>query len=284
MSTVANSGVSARMGQTAEPMRNRILFLVMMWLIALLPFLLWRGTWFGRPLSDQQIGDYLHDNANPTHVEHALTQLADRIQRRDQSVINWYTDVVRLASFPLEDVRATAATLMGLDTSRADFHDGLLRALRDPSPAVRANAALSLVNFGDASGHDELIRILQPTFVVTHEPARVIETAKPGSNVKQLGTVAHLKIGPQDYTVRSPIAGKIAKLNVTAGQDIRGGTEIAIVEPSADQQVLALKALYTVGDSEDLPLVSVLTGDDVPETVRQQALLTDRSIRDRAPK
>jgi hypothetical protein len=285
MSTIANPG-TLRGSVTKEnvSMRNRILFLVAMWLIALLPFLLWRGTWFGRPLSDQQLGEYLHDNLNPTHVQHALTQLADRMQRRDESAIAWYPDIVRLASFPVEDVRATAATSMGLDPTRADFHDALLKLMKDPSPAVRANAALSLANFGDASGHDELMRMLQPSFVVTHEPAHVVDVVKAGSNVKQLGTVAHVHIGTFDYHVRAPIAGKVIKVNVVAGSDIAAGTQIAVLEPSAEQAFDALRALYAVGEPEDLPMISGLaTSPDAPEKVRQQASLTDQSIRERAP-
>ena len=286
MSTIANSGtMRASMANENVSMRNRILFLVAMWLIALLPFLLWRGTWFGRPLSDQQLGEYLHENQNPTHVQHALSQLADRMQRRDESAIAWYPDIVRLASFPVEDVRATAATSMGFDPTRADFHDALLKALRDPSPAVRANAALALASFGDASGHDELVRMLQPSFVVTHEPAHVMDVVKAGASVKQLGTVAHVHIGSYDYHVRAPIAGKVVKVNVEAGSDIAAGTEIAVLAPSDEQQVQALHALYAVGQPEDLPLISgMASSPDVAEKVRQQASLTEKSIRDRAGK
>jgi len=283
MSTIVHPATTRHHSEDVGSLRNHILFLVAMWLIALLPFLLWRGTWFGRPLSDQQIGDYLHDNTNPTHVQHALTQLADRMQRRDESAISWYPDVVRLASFPVEDVRATATLSMGFDPTRNDFHDALLGVLKDPSPAVRANAALALANFGDASGHDELVHMLQPSFVVTHEPARVVEVADTGSNVKQLGTVAHIRIGTYDYTVRAPVAGKVVKVNVEAGKDIAAGTQIAVLEPSADQQVQALRAIYAVGEPEDLPMISGIAGsEDAPEKVRQQARLTDRSIRDRA--
>jgi biotin carboxyl carrier protein len=264
-------------------MRNRILFLVAMWLIALLPFLLWRGTWFGRPLSDQQIGEYLHDNQNTTHVQHALTQLADRMQRRDESAIAWYPDIVRLASFPVEDVRATAAASMGLDPTRADFHEALLKAAKDPSPAVRANAAISLASFGDATGHDELIRMLQPSFVVTHERAHVTDVVNAGTSVKQLGTVAHVRIGTFDYTVRAPIAGKVSKVNVKKDEDIPAGTQIAVLEPSSDQQIQTLKALYAVGEPEDLPMISgIANSADLPEKVRHQATLTERSIEDRA--
>jgi biotin carboxyl carrier protein len=284
MSTTLHPG-TVRAAQAGEsvPMRNHILFLVAMWLIALLPFLLWRGTWFGRPLSDQQIGDYLHDNTNAKNVQHALTQLADRMQRRDESAIAWYPDVVRLSLFPVEDVRATAATSMGFDPSRTDFHDALIVAMKDSSPAVRANAAIALANFGDPLGHDELMRILQPSFVVTHEPAHVVDVVKTGANVKQLNTVAHIRIGTFDYAVRAPIAGKVIKVNVEAGKDIAAGTQIAVLEPSADQRLQALRALYAVGEPEDLPMITgMASSPELGDKVRQQALLTERSIRDRA--
>ena len=283
MSTTLHPGTlrAAQMEENVS-MRNRILFLVAMWLITLLPFLLWRGTWFGRPLSDQQIGEYLHDT-NAKNVQHALTQLADRMQRRDESAIAWYPDVVRLALFPVEDVRATAVSSMGFDPSRTDFHDALIIALKDPSPAVRANAAIALSNFGDPLGHDELIRILQPSFVVTHEPAHVVDVVKTGANVKQLGTVAHISIGTFDYAVRAPIAGKVIKVNVEAQKDIAAGTQIAVLEPSADQQLQALRALYAIGEPEDLPMITgMASSPELADKVRQQALLTERSIRDRA--
>jgi HEAT repeat protein len=280
MNSIAQGAVATT--EERGSMRNRILFLSAMWLIALLPFLLWRGTWFGRPLSDQQIGEYLHDT-NPTHVQHALTQLADRMQRRDESAVSWYPDVVRLASFPVEDVRATAAISMGFDPSRTDFHEALLTELKDPSPAVRANAAVALSNFGDASGHDELVRMLQPSFVVTHENASVIDVVNTGANVKQLGTVAHIRIGGYAYTVRAPISGKVIKVNAEAGKEIAAGTQIAVLEPSADSQLQALRALYAVGEPEDLPLIEgMASNSDAPPKVREQATLTDRSIRDRA--
>jgi multidrug efflux pump subunit AcrA (membrane-fusion protein) len=125
--------------------------------------------------------------------------------------------------------------------------------------------------------------MLQPSFVVTHEPARVMDVVDTGANVKQLGTVAHIRIGTYDYAVRAPIAGKVVKVNVQAGKDIAAGTQIAVLEPSSDQQLQALRALYAVGQPEDLPLISGMAMEqDVSEKVRQQAALTDRSIRDRA--
>src|SRR5512142_1958714 len=80
------------------PLGNRILFLAVAWLIVLMPFLFWRGTWFGRPLSEQQIGEYLHDKSHARHTQHALVQIGERISRHDATVAIWYPDLVALAS------------------------------------------------------------------------------------------------------------------------------------------------------------------------------------------
>jgi len=42
---------------------QKLLFFVTAWLICLMPFLFWWNTWFGRKLSDQQLTEYLHDEA-----------------------------------------------------------------------------------------------------------------------------------------------------------------------------------------------------------------------------
>jgi multidrug efflux pump subunit AcrA (membrane-fusion protein) len=95
--------------------------------------------------------------------------------------------------------------------------------------------------------------------------------------------VAHIRIGTFDYAVRAPIAGKVIKVNVEAGKDIAAGTQIAVLEPSADQRLQALRALYAVGEPEDLPMITgMASSPELGDKVRQQALLTERSIRDRA--
>ena len=143
-------------GSAARPYRltgrNRVLFFLTAWLIVLMPFLFWWSTWFGRPLSDKQIGEYLNDEKHPRHIQHALVQLGDRMARQDAAAKRWYRDVVRLASHSVEEVRNTDAWVMGQDTSSQPFHDALLKMLQDPSITVQGNAALSLVRFGDSSG------------------------------------------------------------------------------------------------------------------------------------
>src|SRR5437660_12247934 len=120
--------------------RNRLLFFLTAWLIVLMPFLFWWNTWFGRQLSDKQLSEYLHDDKKPRHIQHALVQIGERMSRRDASVTRWYPDVVRLAAYPAEEVRNTAAWVMGQDTSVAGCHESLLKMLNDSSLLVRGNA------------------------------------------------------------------------------------------------------------------------------------------------
>ncbi len=150
--------------------RNRLLFFATGWLIVLMPFLFWWNTWFGRQLSDKQLAEYLQDDKKPRHIQHALVQIGERVARNDPGVTRWYPDVVRLASYPIEEVRNTDAWVMGQDVSSKDsasagFHAALLKMLDDSSEMVRGNAALSLVRFGDATGRPHIVALLQPAKV-----------------------------------------------------------------------------------------------------------------------
>jgi hypothetical protein len=61
--------------------RAYLLITVFALLLVLFPFLFWYGTWFGRKLTDAQIGEYLSDRAKPRHAQHALVQLGERKRR-----------------------------------------------------------------------------------------------------------------------------------------------------------------------------------------------------------
>jgi len=53
--------------------------LVVALLLILMPFLTWRGTWFGRNLTTAEIGRYLSDTSHPRHIQHALSQISERM-------------------------------------------------------------------------------------------------------------------------------------------------------------------------------------------------------------
>jgi hypothetical protein len=265
--------------------RNRVLFFLTAWLIVLMPFLFWWGTWFGRSLSDKQMGEYLNDEKHPRHIQHALVRLGDRIVRRDGAAKRWYPDIARLAAHPVEEVRNTDAWVMGQDTASQAFHDTLLKMLQDPAITVRGNAALSLVRFGDASGRSQIVALLQPAKILAPTRGGILDAGKPGAAIRQGGTIAKFGYGVQQTTeVRSPIAGRIRSINVPTGVIVAAGTEVATVDPGDEQVWEALRALYLIGRPDDLPAIRPYERElpDISDRVRQQAALTENVILKRA--
>lgn len=264
--------------------RNRLLFLVTAWLVVLMPFMFWWSTWFGRALTGKQMGEYLNDNSHPRHIQHAIVQLGQRMSRHDSSAARWYPDLVRLASNPREEVRSTDAWVMGQDTAGPGFHEALLKMLGDPSLIVRGNSALSLVSFGDSSGRPQIVSLLQPVTITAPTGGRVMDTAGVGTAIHQGGLLAKLQDGEQTRELRSPITGRVRTLSTATGASVVPGAAIATVEPGEEQVWEALRALYLIGQLEDLPAIRPYQRElpEVPERLRQQATEAERAIQERA--
>jgi hypothetical protein len=284
----------------AKPKRGmsrtqKILFFATGWLIVLMPFLFWWNTWFGRHLSDQQLTEYLHDDKKPRHIQHALVQMGERMGAQDKThpdrpasdpeVRRWYPELVRLANDPVEEVRNTDAWVMGLDPSGAGFHEALLNMLADPSPMVRGNAALSLVRFGDATGRPQIVALLQSAQINAPTDGHVVDSDRPGTSVHQGGLLAKLATTSSSTPVeiRSPIAGRIRSVS-QPGANVVSGVEVAVVDPGTEQVWEALRALYLVGQLEDLAAIRPFARElpEVSNDVRKQALETEKAIRDRS--
>jgi biotin carboxyl carrier protein len=263
--------------------RQRLLFFLTAWLIVLMPFLFWWNTWFGRHLSDKQLTEYLRDEKKPRHIQHALIQIGERMGKHDTSVDRWYPELVRLSTNPVEEVRNTDAWVMGQDNSVARFHEALLKMLADPSLMVRGNAALSLVRFGDATGRPQIVALLRPARIEAQESGKIVDTGKLGAAVHQNGLIAKVESAGQIREIRSPITGRIRSLSVQSGRMVTSGQEVAIIAPETEQVWEALRALYLVGRMEDLPAITPFERElpDVPERVREQAVLAERAIRER---
>jgi HlyD family secretion protein len=263
--------------------RQRLLFFLTAWLIVLMPFLFWWNTWFGRHLSDKQLTEYLRDEKKPRHIQHALIQIGERMAKRDTSVDRWYPELVRLSTYPVEEVRNTDAWVMGQDNSVARFHEALLKMLADPSLMVRGNAALSLVRFGDATGRPQIVALLRPARIEAQESGKIVDTGKLGAAVHQNGLIAKVESAGQIREIRSPITGRIRSLSVQSGHMVTSGQEVAVIAPETEQVWEALRALYLVGQMEDLPAITPFERElpDVPERVREQAVLAERAIRER---
>jgi hypothetical protein len=273
---------------------QKILFFATGWLIVLMPFLFWWNTWFGRHLSDQQLNEYLHDSKKPRHIQHALVQLGERMAQHDgtqsgkpsdPAVKQWYPDLIRLAHDPVEEVRNTDAWVMGQDPTGAGFHEALLKMLTDPSAMVRGNAALSLVRFGDASGRAQIVALLQSARISAPASGHVVDADRPGTAIHKGGLLAKLAVpgSTAAIEIRSPIPGRIRSV-AQPGSDVVAGTEIAVVDPGTEQVWEALRALYLVGELDDLPAIRNYERElpDISNDVRQQAQETEKAIQTRA--
>jgi len=279
---------------------QKILFFATGWLIVLMPFLFWWNTWFGRHLSDQQLTEYLHDDKKPRHIQHALVQLGERMAGPhntgldkigleddpgpDSSVRQWYPELIRLANNPVEEVRNTDAWVMGQDTSGTGFHETLLKMLADASPMMRGNAALSLVRFGDATGRPQIVALLQPAHINAPMDGHVVDADRPGTAIRQGGLLAKLAAAGASapVEVRSPIPGRIRSVS-QPGANVTAGSEVAVVDPGTEQVWEALRALYLVGQLDDLPAIRPYERDlpDISNDVRQQAAETEKAIQTR---
>lgn len=271
--------------------RWMLVILVLTFLFVLMPFILWQSTWFGRPLSVDQLHQALADKEHPREIQHALSQIADRILAPDQqtrsSAREFYPAVTRIAETGSPELRLTAAWVMGQDNAVPEFHEQLLRLLRDASPMVRRNAALSLVRFGDASGRDEIRALLAP-YSMSAPWSGIVETRlKPDDAVNPGTLLGHIQVrgasGVDQQELRADVPGTVNHWLVADGSAATEGQPIVLIDPSPSEVFEALRALYLIGQPEDLPTVEQFLrgGNNVPANIRQQAQTTAAAIRAR---
>jgi len=270
-------------GVPPAPRKRSILLLAMLgFLFVMVPYLFWRDTWFGRPLTSQEIGQYLQDSEHPRKIQQALSQIADRILRGDATVQPWYPQIAALAHHPNPILRTTAAWVMGQDNGSQPFHAALLDLLNDPELMVRRNAALALVRFQDASGRAELLKMLRSTSMVA--PVEGIASIQTQSGQEIGAGVILLRIRAadgKDTEIRSPFAGKVDRVLPHDSARISAGDEVVSVSPGEDQESEALRGLSLVGQPEDLPEIERCEAG-LSDRIRQQAVLTAQAIRTRA--
>jgi hypothetical protein len=276
-----------RDGQVKRPSRKYPwAILVVIALFVVIPFVSWYGTWFGRPLSDSKMTEYLHDQNKPRNVQHALAQLGNRIIDRDTSVQKFYGDVIAASGNQQPEVRMTAAWVMGQDNTNEDFHAALRSLLADENPGVRHNAALGLVRFGDSSGRPELVAMLDPYVVRADAPGTVEFIVKEQAvPVAANAPVARIKQDDGNTVeIRTPEAARVENLTVANGARVDSGREIMTLSPSTEQVWEALRALYLVGLPEDIPHVQRYAKalPSISDKIQKQAGFTIEAIRERA--
>jgi hypothetical protein len=273
--------------QKRPPLNKRwtYIILALTLLFVLMPFLFWRATWFGRTLTNAQLADYLNPKSNPHDIQHALSQVADRIVAHDPAVKNFYPQVIALCSSPDAPIRAMDAWTMGQDNQAAQFHAALLPMLDDPDLTVRRNAALALVRFDDTSGHAIIVGMLKAAAVDSSAAGTLRTRIKPGQTMNPGTLLARIHTPSGEREVRSEIPGTLNRWLVPDGAEVTAGEHIAAVWPSDDEVWEALRALYLIGTPADLDAIAPYArgGGDAPAQIAEQARSTMQAIRSRAP-
>jgi len=266
--------------------KAKLLVFGVAFLMVLVPFLFWKGTWFGTVLDDQKLTEYLESSARPRDTQHALLQISDQMTRgQAEQVRRWYPSILTLVTHPVPEVRNTLAWLMGQDTQRAEFHQALTVLLKDANPLVRRNAALALVRFADAQGRPELLSMLRPFAVVSPRAGVLRYRLKEDDSVDTGTLLARIETGgAEPFEVRSLLPGFVSEKRVEDGATVTEGQNILVLAPSDGQVWEALRGLYLVGQTEDLETIQNFTGRSphLGERTRQQARFTIEAIKKRS--
>src|SRR5437588_5276229 len=179
---------------------SNIWLIIVAALFIIVPFLTWYLTWFGRGLSDDDIAMYLVDENSPRHIQHALLQVEEKIERGDPDAKKFYPQIIAASKSSVPEVRKTAAWVMGQDNRSEDFHRALINLLKDTEPLVRRNAALQLVRFGDGSGRPELRAMLQPFEAKCPIAGTIMSLLPVGSNIRGGAMLARLRDSSTDLS------------------------------------------------------------------------------------
>ncbi len=270
--------------QPAPPKRILIIAIVPV-LLVVITFLFWYLTWFGRPLSDQDMTRYLTDTSVPHKTQHALSQLAERMAKGDVRARQWYPQVRRLAVRPEPGFRVMAAWAMGQDNKSEEFHVELAKLLADSEPMVRRNAALALVRFGDGAGRAELRALLEPhplTAPVAGEVKFRFGEKEPVRNGVAVARIQPAAGGRVD--VVTPVSGRLDRRAVRDEARVAAGDLVGVIAPGEDQVWEALRALYLVGPLDELAAVERFErgAEGYTELTRRQAASAAQAIRKRA--
>ena len=263
-----------------------LLAVAFVFLAILVPFLFWQQTWFGTALSDEEIRENLDSAAKPRKIQHALVQLSERLTDSGPAAVSaWYPDVGRLAGHPTPEVRMTVAWLMGQDPTAAEFRDPLTRLLQDDNPLVRRNAALSLVAFGEASGREEVRGMLASRRIAAPAAGELLFQRSEGDSLRAGALVARIQVDAGTHReVRAAVPGVVEERLAEEGTTVTEGQPLILMAPEEDQVWEALRAMYFIGELQDLPLIQPFLAENpmLSDRVRQQAGFTISAIRGRA--
>jgi HEAT repeat protein len=208
------------------------------------------------------------------------------MEQKDESIKRWYPGVIKAATHPTPQVRLTAAWVMGQDNTQEEFHSVLRTLLKDDNAGVRHNAALSLVRFNDAAGRPELVAMLESKTVVA-EKSGVAELIVNDEEIQVAPGSPLIRIKQddgQEFAIHAQNEARVERLKVSDDTRVEEGTELLVLAPATEQAWAALRALYIVGEPEDIRFVERYTRPfaGLPERIQKQAIATIEAIRARS--
>ena len=263
-------------------LKSHLILVAILLVCTVLPSMFWHDVWFGRSLDDQELAEYLTDEASPRRIQHALAQLGERMDRGEELSNVWYQRILELSKHKQVEIRTLSAWIMGKGTDQPVFHQKLLQMLGDPHPLIRRNAALSLVRFGDSSGRPELQAMLGAFVVESRFEGKLSfqveekDWADSGSGLARIVTKAGVE------NVVAPVSGQVESRLVPDDSQVKGGTKLLVLLPDPEHVWESLRAYYLVGTLEDLPLVeSLRERTEYGETLQRQIELTREAILER---
>lgn len=249
--------------------------------IVILHYLFWHRVWFGRELDDRKLSEYL-EQEDSRKVQHALTEWVRRMEGGDGEAKRWRRSISKLAESSQNEIRIAAAWAMGHDPRSELFHETLLGLLRDPEPMVRRNAALALVRLDDPTGISELRDMLRPYTVRAPTSGPVLNRTELGQQVGHGTILAAIRNHHEPFPVISPVPGRVESLRAE-GSRVEEGEVVAVLSPDPAHAWESLRALYLVGEGEDLDLIEPFRNDPrYGELIARQASLTYEAIRRRS--
>jgi biotin carboxyl carrier protein len=144
---------------------------------------------------------------------------------------------------------------------------------------IRSNAALGRAGLGDPVARGELVAMLRPYTVRAPSAGVVRYRLKLGDYVNP-GTLL-ARVGENE--VRSPAPGEVRSLERKEGDAVAPGDPLAELSVDKNHVWESLRALYMVGQAEDLEDVQRFTRPvpGLPEAVARQAALTSQAIQAR---
>src|SRR5262245_17615543 len=227
------SSSAEKSATAAKPGMKRkwlLIILALTFLFILMPFLFWQATWFGKPLDDAQLQKSITDTEHPRQIQHALSQIADRILSPSPAVQDsarpFYPRVIAVASNRDDQLRLTAAWVMGQDNTYAGFRPVLIGLLKASNPMVRRNAGLALVRFGDRIGLPEIRAIFQPYGVLAPRDGKLVARLQPGDAVNPGTLLGRVIASETEVEIRSQVPGTLKRWLASNDEVVAAGQPV----------------------------------------------------------